>query len=156
MKKAVWNFEDDKSPRLDSSSTAFYKESWEILKDIMKMVDDFYISDFLDVENNVTFISRIPKKEGTLRIMDFRQIRLVSGTYKIISKIQADKMKEVLISVISLNQSVFIGGRQSMDGVLIANNALTQYERMVTQGSFTSGVYGYVRGFYCNLIWMYI
>lgn len=81
FKKVVWKFENDKSAELDGFSMAFYKECWDILKgDILKTVDDFYTSEFLDVGSNATFISLIPKKEGAVPITDFRLISLISSS----------------------------------------------------------------------------
>lgn len=80
----------------------------------------------MDKGSNATFISLIHKKEEAALIKDFRPIGLISSSYKIISKIVVDQMEVVLDldSVISHNQSAFIGGRQSLDGVLIANESI--------------------------------
>lgn len=45
--------------------------------------------------------SFIPKKVGVVEIKYFRPIRLISGMYKIIAKVLANKVKFVLLRIIS-------------------------------------------------------
>jgi len=45
-------------------------------------------------------------------------------SYKIISKILVERLKHHLPSIISENQAAFIGGRNIMDNVIIANEML--------------------------------
>jgi hypothetical protein len=73
---------------------------------------------------NVTFVSLVPKKAEAVEIKDFRPISLVGGVYKIISKVLANRMKTILGKIISNSQNAFIGGRQILDSVLIANECL--------------------------------
>jgi len=55
---------------------------------------------------------------------DFHQISLVGDIYKIIVKIQANRLKTVLEKIISKSQNVFIQVRQILDFVVIANECL--------------------------------
>jgi hypothetical protein len=73
---------------------------------------------------NSTFILLIPKFHGANEIKDFLPISLVSGVYKIIVKVLANRMRRVMDKIISKPQNAFVKGRQILDSVLIANECL--------------------------------
>ncbi|RVX20225.1 Transposon TX1 uncharacterized 149 kDa protein [Vitis vinifera] len=73
---------------------------------------------------NSTFLLLIPKKEGTEDLKDFRPISLVGSVYKLLAKVLANRLKTVMGEVISDSQHAFVHGRQILDAVLIANEAL--------------------------------
>ena len=55
---------------------------------------------------------------------DFRPIRLVGSVYKILAQVLANRLKRVLDQLISKSQNDFVGGRQILDSVLIANECV--------------------------------
>jgi hypothetical protein len=73
---------------------------------------------------NATFVSLIQKKTEAVDVKDFRPISLVEGVYKLISKVLANRLKSVLGKIISNSQNAFIGDRQILDSVRIANESL--------------------------------
>ncbi|RVW93448.1 hypothetical protein CK203_035062 [Vitis vinifera] len=73
---------------------------------------------------NATFLVLIPKKVGAEDLRDFRPISLVGSLYKWLAKVLANRLKKVVGKLVSKAQGAFVEGRQILDVVLIANEAI--------------------------------
>ena len=85
---------------------------------------------------NSTFLVLIPKKENAVDINDFRPISLVGGLYKVLAKVLANRLKRVVEQVVSITQNAFVEGRQILDAVLIANEAVDAVLKRKEKGLF--------------------
>ena len=74
----------------------------------------------MDEYINSTNIALIPKKKTPVNVTEFRPISLCNVVYKIISKVLVNRLKVVIPSIISPNQSAFLSGRFITDNILVA------------------------------------
>ncbi|XP_019432892.1 PREDICTED: uncharacterized protein LOC109339825 [Lupinus angustifolius] len=131
INEVVWSCEGNKSPGPDGYNFTFIKKFWDCLKtDIFAMVDDFFCSGNLARGCNASFIVLIPKTSCPQGLGEYRPISLVGCVHKTISKILVGRLKKVICSVIPECQTVFIKGRNIMDGVVIANEIIDQARKI--------------------------
>ena len=125
VKKALFAIHPDKAPGPDGFSASFFQANWTAIGPaIVSEVRAFFSSGLMPASINMTQVRLIPKSGDALKVSDYRPIALCNVYYKIISKILSLRLRPVLGSIISENQSVFLPGRSIADNVLITHEIL--------------------------------
>ena len=103
----------------------FFQKFWHVMgESVINAVLDYFNSGVMDPAINYTHIVLIPKIKSPEKMSDFRPISLCNVIYKIISKVLANRLKQILPSIITPTQSTFFLGRLIIDNVLVAYETL--------------------------------
>jgi hypothetical protein len=110
VKKAIFSIGDFKAPGPDGLHAVFYKQFWdvcgeEITTEVLQALNTGIIPDGW----NDTTIVLIPKVNDPENITQFRPISLCNVIYKIISKVLAQRLKAILISLLLHKVPLFQG-----------------------------------------------
>ena len=115
----------DKAPGPDGFSASFFQANWSSVgPDIVSEIQAFFISGVMLRTLNHTHVRLIPKTTAAKAVGDYRPIALCNVYYKIISKLLAQRLKQVLPFLISENQSAFVQDRAISDNILISHEVL--------------------------------
>lgn len=121
VKKALFHMHPDKSPGIDGFSPCFYQFFWDIMEaDITAICNDFVQFSHLPESINKTQLILIPKRATPNSMNDLRPIALCNVLYKIATKVLANRLKPLLNTLISSQQSAFVSGRLIIVNVMIA------------------------------------
>ena len=83
---------------------------------------------------NKALLVFIPKCQAAEQVGDFRPIALSNSLYLIIAKALANRLREVINSLVRPAQTAFIPGRQILDSVMIAEEIVAAWQRKGTKG----------------------
>ena len=102
IKPALFQMGPTKAPGPDGMNALFYQIFWHIVGDnVITAVLDFLNSSYMVPEINYTYIVLILKVRSPKKMADFRLISLCNVIYKIISKVLANRLKQILPQLIS-------------------------------------------------------
>ena len=91
---------------------------------MINAVLEFLNTGYMEPDLNYTYIVLIPKIKSPEKIFDHRPISLCNVIYKIISKVLANRLKQILPQLIAPSQSAFVPSCLITDNVFIAYETL--------------------------------
>jgi ribonuclease HI len=135
IKEALDQMNPDKAPGPDGFTARFYQQCWEIIKtDLTKMIRKSQQSSKLGGSTNLAFLALIPKEKGAITFNRFRPISLCNTSYKILTKVIANRLKTILPLIVPENQGGFIQGRHIADNIILVQEALHSSVRRKDKG----------------------
>lgn len=96
----------------------FYQQQWSLVE------EDVWRSAKISIGMSVTMIHLIPKFSHANSATEFRSIARRSTIYKIISKILANRLQDILPFLINDARVGFVKGCQIVDNVFLAHEIL--------------------------------
>ncbi|KAL5551962.1 hypothetical protein UlMin_002138 [Ulmus minor] len=134
---AVFQMAPTKSPGADGMSAIFYQKIWPTVGEEITSACLGFVNGRHPLGSiNETIITLLPKIKNPTRITEFRPISLCNVLYKIISKMLANRLRKIMDSVISQEQSAFIPGRLISDNAIIGFECLHAIKRQKTKKNF--------------------
>ncbi|GAA0162070.1 hypothetical protein LIER_18247 [Lithospermum erythrorhizon] len=131
VRSTMFSMDDHKAPGPNGFTVEFYKNGWSVVGvDFTYAMREFFATGYMPKAINATIISLIPKKQCPLSMRDYIPISCCNVVYKCITKLMAEKMKKVLQTVVSENQSAFMQGRLLSDNILPMQELVHNYHKM--------------------------
>lgn len=114
----------DKAPGPDGMNPKFFQHFWQLMgNDISRFVSECVSRCSFPQGLGKANIVLLPKKQAPDTVGDLRPIALCNTIYKIIAKILANRMKNLLSPLIAESQCAFVPNRLITDNILIAAEA---------------------------------
>lgn len=130
--EALKSIDANKAPGPDGFSTGFFRDNWDIVHgDVKGAIINFFNSSKLLGQINATSITLVPKVQCPKNVGDFRPISSCNTTYKLISKMLAQRLSEVLPNIITPSQTSFVKGKSIMTNILLSQHLVRNYHRMI-------------------------
>ncbi|KAK2417537.1 hypothetical protein QL285_039825 [Trifolium repens] len=126
-----------KEPGPDGFPAGFYQHGWcDVGSSICEFVKYVWANP-LDVATvNFTDICLILKVDKPGAVNQFRPISLCNVSYKIITKIMVNRLKKIILQVVSPFQTGSVPGRNITENIVIAQEMLHTMTRMRSRVGF--------------------
>ncbi|WCJ39165.1 DNAse I-like superfamily protein [Euphorbia peplus] len=127
---SVSSMNGSSAPGPDGFTGVFYQTFWDIVgPDVCNMVRWFFHHGVISTGLNSNLMVLLPKVEGAMNIEQYRPIVMSNFSFKIISKILADRLAIVAAKIVSENQFGFIKGRSIHQCIAIASEGVNSLSK---------------------------
>lgn len=101
-----------KAPRPDGFQPYFYQSNWDTVRPkLCEYIKGIIDQGMLVKDLNATFIVLIPKIQGPETIHHFWPISLCNVTYKVVTKMIVNRVRQLMPQLVAPNQASFVPGR---------------------------------------------
>ena len=126
LEEALRDTQKEKAAGDDGLPYEFYHTFWNILKEDFLQVTKFslYTIGNLTASQSRSLITLIYKKGGKQRLINWRPISLLCTDYKIISKALANRLKNVLDTILSNTQTAGVPNRTIFNNLFLTRDII--------------------------------
>jgi hypothetical protein len=112
----ITSLPSNKSPGPDDFNTDFVKKCWPVIApDFYELCNKFFEGSLCMRSINGSYVTLIPKKSSLDSVGDYRPISLLNTSVKVLTKILANRLQQVITKLVHQNQYGFIKARSIQD-----------------------------------------
>jgi hypothetical protein len=135
VREAIFQMKHNKAPGPDGFPAEFYQVFWSLIKDdLMAMFRDFHAGNLPLFCLNFGVITLIPKEKEVKRIQQYRPICMLNVSFKIFTKVMANRLESIACRITKPSQSAFLPGRYILEGVVVLHETLHELKRKKQNG----------------------
>ena len=126
LKQAIYQMQNDKSPGIDGIPVEFYKTFYETLENGLIQLDNNILFTEKSITNTMqqAIITLIPKKGDLNKLKYWRPISLLCIDCKILTKMLANRLKNVLPQIICMKQTCSIPDRIIFNNLFLIRDTI--------------------------------
>ena len=103
---------------------------WSLIKDdLMPIFRDFHSGDLPLFSLNFVIITLIPEQKEVKKIQQYRSICMLNVSFKIFTKVMANRLSLVASKLIQQSQTAFLPGRYILEGVVVLHEMIHELQR---------------------------
>ena len=122
---ALQSMEGGKAPGIDGIPVEFYKDFWNDMgEDLLSVFNESFKDLVLPISCRRAVITLLPKKGDLLEIKNWRPVSLLCTDYKILSKVLANRLRDVMGEVLHPDQTYCVPGRSILDNVSLIRDVV--------------------------------
>lgn len=136
IERAINELNKKKSPGIDGLGSEFYIVFKDVLISILKEVyDEIFKKGQMNLRMGMGLMKIIYKKKGEkTELKNYRPLTMLNTDLKILSKILANRLKEVMPKIIGTNQAYGVKGRDIADVTISIKDTIRYMREKKTEG----------------------
>ncbi|XP_061366310.1 uncharacterized protein LOC133309544 [Gastrolobium bilobum] len=125
IKSIVFKMGRFKAPGPDGLNAAFFQSQWHLVgKSVCELIRSIFDDPRKIQLVNQTHLCLIPKVDNPECVRDFKPISLCNVSYKIVTKVIANRLRNLMPRWVAPNQCSFVKGRHSADNIMVAQEII--------------------------------